>query len=415
MIQQLIDYVYNQLATNQFAQAGAITAGITSILAGSFVYLKSYPLQLYNYLDRRFRFTATIESDDPLYRHIDHYIATNFKHKFRRVEVESSVEYDGSEYPFKKIKTSSDLKLSHENDYVIFWKNYRRLVVTKVKEKLEAAHKTSDMFRKAYVFSGFFAKSTIINLLKQINEEGEKHEALLKISKKVVTLFNHTSFGNWAHSTPIDGKTFDDIFLTQKPQILSDLNDFLTKKELYQKLKVPFKRGYLFYGLPGNGKSSLAFAIANYLKYDIYSLNVSSLYKEEFFKTIQSIPSNSIVLVEDIDAYYNGREAAEENKISFSMFINALSGIEKKENILTIFTTNIIDNLDPALIRDGRCDLKLELLNPSQEVTQDFLFSIYNQQVDLTGYSPTKCFAQIQNIVLKNINDVEAAKQEILS
>jgi len=407
MLQELINYVQQNLSTNNLASAGVITAGAATVGASIWSMAKSYPNRFYSYLMRRCSFSATIEHNDKLYQYINEYLSDKYPNKFRRVEVESSVHYvDTSTYPASKIsENDSKLTLSHENDYVIFWNKYRRITATKTKEKLEAAHDTSDMFRKSYTFYGLFARKSILSLLHEIREIGIANEERRKQEKKVISYHNHSSYGTWDKKIPIEGKTFDSIFLQQKDEIISDLDDFLSKKELYTKYKVPFKRGYAFFGAPGNGKSATVLAIANYLKYDIYSLNVTAVYAENFRSCIDKIPSNSILLIEDIDGYYNKRKSINQNKIPFSQFINVLSGIDNKENILTIFTTNHFDKLDPALIRDGRCDKKIRFTNPSRLVVQDYLKYMLNKPLNLSRtYKANKCFAEIQNIVLGNID-----------
>jgi hypothetical protein len=410
MLQELWSYIQQ----NNLAGAGVITAGAATLGASLWSIARSYPNMLVRYITRRCSFSATIEHTDPLYKYVDDYLSAKYPHKFRRVEIEIkdiSKWYTDEEWVGETQVRSSrpaiqpQLKISHDNDFVIFWNRCRRITASKTKEKLEAARSTHDMFRKAYTFSGLFARKSILDLLEQLRVEGVEKDEAERESKKVVSYKNHASHGNWNFSTPIEGKTFDSIFLEQKEEIVADLDDFLSKKDLYSKFRVPFKRGYLFYGAPGNGKSATVLAIANYLKYDIYALNVTALYPENFRDCIEKIPSNSIVLVEDIDGYYNKRKPLEQNKIAFSQFINALSGVEKKENILTIFTTNHIEKLDPALIRDGRCDKHIEFKNPSKNIVEEFLSYVHELPVTISKYKE-RCFAEIQNIALKNVDNL---------
>lgn len=411
MLQELWEYVQQ----NNLAGAGVITAGAATLGASIWSMAKSYPSMVWSYIRRRCSFSATVEHTDPLYKYIDEYLGATYPHKFRRVEVEIkdpnkwyTEEEWGEDGSSRSVVagTRPELKISHDNDYVIFWSKYRRITASKTKEKLEAAKGTYDMFRRAYTFSGLFAKHSILTLLEQLRVEGVAKDKAAREAKKVISYKNHASHGNWNYSTPIEGKTFDSIFLEQKKEIIADLDDFLAKKNLYAKFRVPFKRGYLFYGAPGNGKSATVLAIANYLKYDIYALNVTALYPESFRDCIEKIPPNSIVLVEDIDGYYDKRKPIEQNKIAFSQFINALSGVEKKENILTIFTTNHVEKLDPALIRDGRCDKHIEFKNPSKEIAEEFLSYVHDVNVSIPIYKE-RCFAEIQNVALKNVDDLD--------
>jgi chaperone BCS1 len=168
----------------------------------------------------------------------------------------------------------------------------------------------------------------------------------------------------------------------------------------------------MFYGAPGNGKSTLAHALAKELGMSIYLLDLHTV-ASDFPKFISSIEPNSVILIEDIDTFFNGRKSVNDNKVNFSTFINALNGISTIENVVTVFTTNHPENLDPALTRDGRCDFKLELKNPTKPLVEEFLTHVFEKPVTLSSYTPNKSFSQVQNIVLRNIANLEKVKQEL--
>jgi len=65
--------------------------------------------------------------------------------------------------------------------------------------------------------------------------------------------------------------------------------------------------------------------------------------------------------MEDVDAIFIERSKKEESGVTFSGLLNAIDGIGAQEGRLLFMTTNHIDRLDPALIRPGRCDIKIEL------------------------------------------------------
>ncbi|XP_022857481.1 AAA-ATPase At2g18193-like [Olea europaea var. sylvestris] len=87
-----------------------------------------------------------------------------------------------------------------------------------------------------------------------------------------------------------------------KTEIIEDLDRFVRRKEYYKKVGKAWKRGYLLYGPPGTGKSSLIAAMANYLKFDVYDLDLTSLYDNSDLKeTLLSTTTRSIIVIEDID------------------------------------------------------------------------------------------------------------------
>ncbi|XP_017970228.1 PREDICTED: protein HYPER-SENSITIVITY-RELATED 4 [Theobroma cacao] len=87
-----------------------------------------------------------------------------------------------------------------------------------------------------------------------------------------------------------------------KTMIMEDLERFLKRKEYYRRVGKAWKRGYLLYGPPGTGKSSLIAAMANYLNFDIYDLELTDIQTNSDLRRILIATGNrSILVVEDID------------------------------------------------------------------------------------------------------------------
>lgn len=402
MLHELLEYVRQQMATNQFFSATALFGVMTSVMYS----LRSYPKMWWSRIHRLISFSATIEQQDYLYRYLDMWVEAKYGKQFRNVEVETTPNYSFRYRVSNESEEPPPMKFSHQNDFVYIWHKFRRVRLSKTKTKLESAHDIWNVFNRSYTISGFFAKNAIFDILTEVYNFGLEYEKKQREEKRSIKLYEHNSYGEWNSKKIISGKKFDNLFFEQKDQLITDLDGFLDKKELYAKAQIPFKRGYLFYGAPGNGKSSIAYAMAEHLKYDVYMINPATLIPENFTKAFNDIPSNSIVLIEDIDSFYNQRKPINNNKVNYSTFINALSGVEKKENIITVFTTNHIENLDPALIRAGRCDMRIELANPSKEIIEQFLSSVSETQVVLSRYSQKLSFAHVQNIYMENIDDL---------
>ena len=101
------------------------------------------------------------------------------------------------------------------------------------------------------------------------------------------------------HPTTLEKLTMDP---EQKTMLKDDLDRFVNRKKWYKKVGKAWKRGYLLYGPPITGKTSLIAAMANYLKFDIYDLNLSSIHSDSGLRRIFLSTSNhSIMVVEDID------------------------------------------------------------------------------------------------------------------
>lgn len=87
-----------------------------------------------------------------------------------------------------------------------------------------------------------------------------------------------------------------------KKAVMEDLNRFVKRKEFYKKVGRAWKRGYLLYGPPGTGKSSLIAAMANYLKFDIFDLQLGNIVRDsDLRKLLLATANRSILVIEDID------------------------------------------------------------------------------------------------------------------
>lgn len=110
--------------------------------------------------------------------------------------------------------------------------------------------------------------------------------------------------GLWGSINLDHPSTFETLALDpeMKKAIMEDLDRFVRRREFYRKVGKAWKRGYLLYGPPGTGKSSLIAAMANYLKFDIYDLDLTSVYSNsDLRRVLLSTTNRSILVMEDID------------------------------------------------------------------------------------------------------------------
>ncbi len=142
-------------------------------------------------------------------------------------------------------------------------------------------------------------------------------------------------------------------------ELFADLDRFLKSRDLYRQRGIPWRRGYLLYGPPGTGKSSLIQAIASHYDRQLVSLSLTDMDDSALLRAWSEITATSIVALEDIDSVFSGRKPLGE--LSFSALLNTLDGAGAVEGSITILTTNHRNQLDPALIRPGRCDREFEL------------------------------------------------------
>jgi chaperone BCS1 len=148
----------------------------------------------------------------------------------------------------------------------------------------------------------------------------------------------------------------------QKNRIISAFDTFVCSSKWYMDHGVPYKLGALFHGPSGTGKSSLALAIASYLDFSVYLLNIGMIRDDsDLLTAMSSVPCKSIVIIEDVDCFsikrsFKDKDEAK-NNVSLSSFLNILDGPLMSHGQIVIMTTNHIEQLDDALIRPSRIDL----------------------------------------------------------
>jgi len=150
----------------------------------------------------------------------------------------------------------------------------------------------------------------------------------------------------------------------QAESLLGDLQRFYGAHERYAELGIPWRRGYLLYGPPGTGKTSLVTALASELHLNVCTLSLASpiVTDEKIHTLLAAVPQRSLLLIEDVDAFFRQRDAAHAQvKLSFSGFLNALDGVATQEGNVLFMTTNHAERLDEALIRAGRIDERVAL------------------------------------------------------
>ncbi|PKA53659.1 hypothetical protein AXF42_Ash009155 [Apostasia shenzhenica] len=200
----------------------------------------------------------------------------------------------------------------------------------------------------------------------------ERSEQIKSADRRLKIYINH--FNNWEDIDIQHPATFQTLAVEPdlKRMIMDDLSRFLKQKECYNRIGKAWKRGYLLYGPPGTGKTSLIAAMANYLKFDIYEMELKDVWFISRLKGLmKNMKSKSILVIEDIDSAIRipkRDENARGNRLSdiydeitlsaLLNFIDGLCSISGEERIV-VFTTNYKEKLDPALLRPGRMDVHI--------------------------------------------------------
>ena len=191
-------------------------------------------------------------------------------------------------------------------------------------------------------------------------------------------------FGQPRRRRPLDSVVLADGVAEH---IAADLREFIDATQWYVDRGIPYRRGYLLHGAPGCGKSSFVAALAGDLNYDICVLNLSEggLTDDRLTHALSTVPPQSLILLEDVDAAFVQRDASAENRrgqslVTFSGLLNALDGVAAGEERVLFMTTNHLDRLDPALIRPGRVDVIHEVANASPSQLRRMFLKFYPEE-----------------------------------
>jgi chaperone BCS1 len=229
-----------------------------------------------------------------------------------------------------------------------------------------------------------------------------------------------TDYDAWVPISKRMPRKIDSVILPtgETARILEDVKLFQESAAWYNMRGIPYRRGYLLHGEPGNGKSSLVIALASELGYDICMLNLNAkdMTDERLLSVLANVPAKSVVLVEDIDCVFNARTRCEnKDTLTISGLLNAIDGVMASEGRILFVTTNHLDKLDPALIRPGRIDVTVWLSNASREQMEQLFLRFFPMLTEMAatfskrGEPNTWSMATLQGHLLKYRDDPAAA------
>jgi len=183
---------------------------------------------------------------------------------------------------------------------------------------------------------------------------------------------------------------------TQIQEIKESVELPLTHPEYYEEMGIRPPKGVILYGPPGTGKTLLAKAVANQTSATFLRVVGSELIQKylgdgpklvrELFRVAEE-HAPSIVFIDEIDAVGTKRydsNSGGEREIQRTMLelLNQLDGFDSRGDVKVIMATNRIETLDPALIRPGRIDRKIEFPLPDEK-TKKRIFTIHTARMTL--------------------------------
>jgi AAA+ superfamily predicted ATPase len=191
--------------------------------------------------------------------------------------------------------------------------------------------------------------------------------------------------GEWSKNkelfAAIKSATFDNLILHDrlKQDIQNDFAQFFRSRAVYERYRIPWKRGVLFIGPPGNGKTHTVKALVNLLGQScLYVKGFKSEYATDqenlsvvFARARMTTPC--LVVLEDLDSMIDDKSRA--------FFLNELDGFETNTGVVILATTNHPDRLDPAILqRPSRFDRKYHFDLPAEAERSEYV-AYWNQRL----------------------------------
>ena len=296
-------------------------------------------------------------------------------------------------------------------------------------------NKNTSMKKQEYIIrikSSKLSCSELHKYVEEITDEYEKNQKRMMSEHKYIFQFDgiNTDTKNliWKVNVYISSTTFDNIFFEEKADVLQRLNDFMKEREFYKMLGKPWKIGILLTGEPGCGKTSLIRAIANFFKRSIKDVQFNRMGDiddlEGCFNCVEYDnkamgPEEVILVAEDIDCMNfdvikkrtaeepkndmnerlnsfkseeakaimmaiattndcsNGPKAKSGREITLSYLLNILDGISNADGRIFIASTNHVEKIDPAALRPGRIDIRIDFKRASVSIVREILSHWY--------------------------------------
>lgn len=356
---------------------------------------------------RHFAYSVTVSEKDSLYVDVyDWLISTLPSDKHRRLSVSSNrgtvssyEQQDSMSFEEHKAKPLA-VRFNDTATRNVTLDGYSVSVSMTKPEPAENQFREPDYSAIHFVARSHAAQQAVIRQLERLNtERATTRKAVLKMVNQ---------WGSWNTRSDLPPRTMNSVALPteQKERIISDLDSFLNSEDQYNRLAIPWHRGYMLYGPPGTGKTSLVKALANEFNLDLWYVSLSDLKAESSLLSLLSdVGPRSLLLLEDIDTMRitHDRDGAEQGKISMSSLLNTLDGVATPHGLITVMTTNRFDILDAALTRPGRMDLVENLTYPSVATLANMYKHFFDVEPEWSGLGD-------QNTVIEGLSTGEIAE-----
>jgi len=353
----MLDFLKRMLTgQNQFASGGLLLM----IIGGVGVYLRAIPERAWEWLVEQSTLMITVKDDDAAFVWVkEWFLEQKFLKRIRRVDLDTAIR-------------NERIAMIPAPGSHWFWYRGRPFLVYFY--RTENTRERTGRRMEALTFRTVGRNRAFLQHF--VNDVVACH-----IRRLGVQSWLYTYNDGWDLVEGYAPRMLDSVILQpgEKEHLVRDIENFRSSKARYQRLGIPYHRGYLFYGPPGTGKTSLVSALAGNFGLTIYLINLGDFNDRTLMSAVNQISPNSVLLFEDIDCMKNSRTresarsttstqtsdqkevVADKNGVTLSGLLNALDGFYAPTNVLFMMTTNRIETLDDALLRPGRIDYRLYL------------------------------------------------------
>jgi chaperone BCS1 len=401
----------------QFCQGNAFFSGgaVLAVLGGLLVYLRSVPEYIFGWVKRRLITEIDIPDRDEAFRWVNIWLAQHpYKKRCRwwTVQTKRQRDYDDAitQAESRDRKKPRIILSPAPGVHFLFYKHKLMILYRERKDTQGKGDIAAFSFRETFAIKLFSRNKQVVYDLIE-----EARCAAHPVDSERLRILR-PDYNEWCEITKRLLRPLKSVILEDDISgiLLQDVKQFLESEKWYNEIGIPYRRGYLLSGPPGNGKSSLVTAIASELRLDICILNLSNhnLNDERLMELMANIPMNSLVLIEDVDCVFQERKKVDDSEsVTFSGLLNAIDGVMSSEGRLLFLTTNHKEVLDPALTRPGRVDMDIVINNASRSQATHLFSRFFPTMPDLAegfGEKVTNkpvSMACLQGHLLKYRND----------
>ncbi|KAI8924027.1 BCS1 N terminal-domain-containing protein [Entophlyctis helioformis] len=387
--------------------SGSLAVMLMGSLVAGLKYAQSY---IWGLSESLFVMTAELDSNDAAYLWVLTYVSehelskrartftvsTSFQHMVGQNDPYSDGEYDDDDDAYGSNRRKPIHYLPAPGRYYFLFRG-RLFWLTRVRQEASRNGSRFEPSKESIKLQTYgYSRSVIEDLFQDMQQR-----YLAKDAAKTI-VYGLGTYNNWVRLCAKPIRRLNTIVLANglADDLLADAREFLASEDWYAQRGIPYRRGYLFHGPPGTGKSSFVAALAGALELDVYVLSLTGfgINDSALVDIFAGIPKRCIVLMEDVDALFakrklthskglgkgnggcgndgnaaggdpsgdkdgNGDDNKDDegaaNGISLSGLLNALDGLSASVGRVLIMTTNQIEKLDDALIRPGRIDMRV--------------------------------------------------------